>query len=176
MNPFRRILRRRSVPLSREHAAGRITAYVYGTTIVLAAVIPLSQENAESGLSALIVLGASLTTYFAHVLGEMAGHRVRSDTPLSHRDLLGEMQDSLPILTSGLIPAAILALAWFGGLPGLVAQLAAEIYVIVRLARTGFVIERIRGERPSVRMYAVSLVLAGMALIVSLLKVTVANH
>lgn len=166
----------RGVGLSREHAASRITAYVYGTTVTLAAIIPLSRENAERGLSALIVVGTALTTYLAHVLGDLAGHRARTDVPLDAAVLRGEFRDSLPILSSGLVPAAILGLAWAGEIPGLAAQLVAEAYVVFRLARMGFVIERLRGERPSARTFLVSFGLAGLGIAASFLKVAITLH
>ncbi|MFT4212720.1 MAG: hypothetical protein QM626_12715 [Microbacterium sp.] len=173
---FALLTRRRHADLSREHAASRITAYVYGTIVALAAVIPLGRENAESGLSFAIVLGASLTTYVAHVIAESAGLRARSDERLGRAELWGELRDSLPVLTSGLIPAAILGLAWLGDIPGLWAQLVAEGYIVVRLAITGFVIERIRGRRPSFRTFLAGMLLAAIGLVVSVLKVVVGGH
>lgn len=170
------VTRRRRRELSREHAASRITAYVYGTIVALAAVIPLDRANAESGLSFAIVLGASLTTYAAHVLAESAGLRARSDASLSRAELAGELRDSLPVLTSGLVPAAILGLAWLGDIPGLWAQLFAEAYIVVRLAMTGFVIERIRGRRPSLRTFLAGGLLAAIGIVVSVLKVVLGGH
>lgn len=167
---------RRIHELSREDAASRITAYVYGTVVALAAVVPLTREYAESGLSFAIVLSASLTTFFAHALAEAAGRRVRVDHRLSSTELVGELRNSLPVLTTGLVPAAILALAWVTDVPGFVAQLLAEAYIIVRLALTGVVIERIRGSRPSPRTFLVGLVLAAVGTVVAILKVALGGH
>ncbi len=149
---------------------------MYGTVVALAAVIPLTRDNAESGLSFAIVLGASLTTYVAHVLAESAGMRARHDEPLEIRELRSELRDSLPVLTSGVVPAAILGLAWLGDAPGLWAQIAAEAYCILRLALTGFVIERIRGRRPSLRTFLVGFVLAAVGVAASVLKVVLGSH
>jgi len=166
----------RTPHLSREDASSRITAYVYGTIVALATVIPLTQENAESGLSFAIVLGASLTTFFAHVFAEAAGRRAREDHSLSHRELFAELRNSTPVLTTGLVPAAILGLAWLTDVPGLAAQLLAEVYIIIRLALTGVVIERIRGRKASLRTFLAGLILAVLGAGIAILKVALGGH
>ncbi len=122
------------------------------------------------------MLGASITTYIAHVLAESAGLRARTDTSLSGKELFGELRDSLPVLTTGTVPAAILGLAWVTDLPGLWAQIAAEAYIVVRLALTGFVIERIRGQRPSLRTFLLGLGLAAVGLAAAITKVALSGH
>ncbi|MGO3886456.1 MAG: hypothetical protein ACTJHU_09170 [Mycetocola sp.] len=167
--PHSRPARRRG--LSTEDSASRITAYVYGNIVVLATLVPLGQAEAEQGRSFAIVLGVSFATFLAHVFAESAGRRARRDTRLSRSDFRSELRDSAPVLSSGLVPALVLAIAWLTGFPGLAAQLIAEAYVVLRLAFTGVIIQRIRGEASSIRTIIAGVVLALVGAGISLVKV-----
>ncbi len=110
------------------------------------------------------------------MLAESAERRARTDETLSRAEIRGELRDSLPVLTTGLVPAAILGLARLGDIPGLWAQFVAETYITVRLALTGFVIERIGGQRPSCRTFFIGVLLAAVGLTVSVLKAVLGSH
>ncbi|MEI5674526.1 MULTISPECIES: hypothetical protein [unclassified Nocardioides] len=152
-----------SPTLSREDAASRVTAFVYGNVVALASLVPLTREDAETGRSAIIVLGAAVATFVAHAFAESAGRRVRSDERLTARQLVDEVRDSAPVLTAGAVCAVVLAAARAGGLPGHLAVLAAEGWVLLRLAATGPIVGAIRGTAVSMRtlLAGVGLALAG---------------
>ncbi|MFT4263139.1 MAG: hypothetical protein QM572_07145 [Nocardioides sp.] len=171
---FEKIYRRRQ-RLSPEDAASRITAYVYGNILALSSLVPLTRDDAESGQSFWIVAGTSFAIFLAHALAESAGRRARTGATLTLRDLAEELRDSVPVLTSGLVPALILLAAWWGDVPGHLAQIAASGYVLVRLAVTGLVIGHMRGERPSPRTFLVGLLLAAAGTGITALKLA-AGH
>ncbi|NQX11158.1 hypothetical protein HQQ80_05935 [Microbacteriaceae bacterium VKM Ac-2855] len=157
--------------ISREDASSRITAYVYGNIVALATVAPLTQLDAESGMSFWYVLATSFSTFLAHAFAESIGRRARSDERLTPTIIRAELRDSLPVLTSGFVPAAVLGLAWLTDVPGFGAQIAVLVYLVARLALIGPVVSRIRGERPSKRTFAAGIVLAIVGVGVAVIKV-----
>ena len=92
--------------------------------------------------------GAS--TFIAHVFAEGVARRV-SDGKVepTRSEVLGHLRDSVPILTSALLPCAILLLGLIGWLEPRTAQLIAEIVILLRIGGTVFVIDRLNNERPS---------------------------
>ncbi|MEO9326776.1 hypothetical protein [Gordonia aurantiaca] len=136
----------RSRPLDRDHAAPRISAYIYGNILILAALIPLHLTEDYVGI--LIVLGTAFSTFVAHVFAEAVGRRVH-EGPIhpTKSMILHHLRDSVPILTSASVPCLILAAAWLGWLEPRTAQLAAEIVILLRIGGTMFVIDRLNNER-----------------------------
>jgi hypothetical protein len=156
-------------PLPPREARERTTAYVYGNVLVLAAVVQATLGEV-TGRSVVIVLGTAVTTFMAHVF---AG--VVTSTTWSRRTLLHEARDARPILTAGLVPAALLWLALYW-LPAPLAVVLAEVLLIVRIAVTGKVAARLAGE-PTSRITAVAgIVIALVALVIVLMKVALTSH
>ncbi|GAB99100.1 hypothetical protein GONAM_07_00210 [Gordonia namibiensis NBRC 108229] len=138
----------RSNPLDREHAAPRISAYIYGNILILAALIPLHLNDDFVGI--LILLGTALSTFVAHVFAEAVGRRVHEGAiHPTMKTMLHHLRDSVPILSSASVPCLILAMAWIGWIDPRTAQLAAEIVILLRIGGTVFVIDRLNNERPS---------------------------
>ncbi|WP_232716586.1 hypothetical protein [Gordonia metallireducens] len=138
----------RSNPLDREHAAPRISAYIYGNILILAALIPLHLNDDFVGI--LILLGTALSTFVAHVFAEAVGRRVHEGAiHPTMKTMLHHLRDSVPILSSASVPCIILAMAWIGWIDPRTAQLAAEIVILLRIGGTVFVIDRLNNERPS---------------------------
>lgn len=165
--------RRPRPALSREDAATRLTAYVYGNIVTLAALVSLDRSAATSGQGFWIVLGAAATTYLAHLLADSIGRRVRSEHPLSSHDLLTGARGSVPVLTGAVLPVVMLAAAWLAHVPSLFAQVVGGGYLVVRLALTGATVARLRGAPSSLRIVGAGMGLAVLALVVVLLKVLV---
>jgi len=86
-----------------------------------------------------------------------------------------EMRDAVPILVSGIVPAAILLVASLSIVPTQLAQLAAAVWVIGRLALIGFLIERLSGRRATWRTLSGGLLLALACAVVVVLKVLFAH-
>lgn len=118
-----------------------------------------------------IVLGTAISTFVAHVFAEVMGSQVRSTGPPSWRELLKLARESLPVLTSGVIPAAVLLLGYLGVLSAGPALTIAEAVVLIRIAATGIIVARLRNERSSLRLLLIGVAVAGVGLAVSLLKV-----
>lgn len=171
-----RIVRYRADPnLSREQAAARISAYVYGNIIVFATTVPLAASDLSHGHGTLLILGVSASTYLAHVFADVIGHQVRAGKGLERADLWHEIRDSLPVLTSGLVPAVLLLLGGLHWIPGRAAILGSEAYLLLRMALIGLLVERLQTERPSVRTLAAGVVLAAAAAGVALVKVALGH-
>lgn len=136
-------------------AAQRISAYLYGNILALAALVPFLSEEL-TGRAVWVVLGTTVSTFVAHVVAEGIGH----DLPWSRWPHL--MRESWPILTSGIAPALILGAGLIGLLPVDVAVVAAPVLVNVRLALTGGLVARLRGTPWSWRV-----VLSGIAVAVA---------
>ncbi|WP_420750715.1 hypothetical protein [Rhodococcus sp. O3] len=159
----------RSQPLDRSNAASRISAYIYGNILVLAALVPVVTDRQYVGIA--IVLGTTLSTFVAHVFAEAIGHSVRVGTPLTAAERWAEVRNSVPILSSAVMPCVILAIGWIGWLEPRTAQLLAEIAVLVRIGGIVFVIGRLNGKRPSKGWLTSAAVIMLVALSVVLTKV-----
>lgn len=153
-----------------EDRASRISAYVYGNIIVFATLVPLTSEEVHEGHAFAVTLGVAFTTYLAHVFAELVGRQTRTDGHPSSTELRHELRDSVPVLTSGLIPAVLLAAAWLELLPATATLVAAEIFLLLRLAAVGFAIERVRSEVPSFRTFGAGIALAAAAGGIAVLK------
>lgn len=166
------IVRYRANPgLTREHAAARVSAYVYGNILIFAAVLALDATDVRYGRAILVELGVAFSTFLAHVLSEVIGHGIRTNTPTTKADVLHEIRDSTPIVTSALIPCLLLTTAVLAWLPGPVAITASELYLFTRLAVVGFVIDRFRSRRTSSRTLLAGALIALIAAGIAVLKV-----
>ncbi|MEU2032471.1 hypothetical protein [Nocardia amamiensis] len=159
----------RSIPLDRRNAASRISAYVYGNVLILAALIPVTTSAEQVGI--LIVLGTAASTFIAHAFAEGVGQSVRQNRPISSRERWTDLRDSVPILSSAVLPCAILAIAGLGWIEPRTAQLLAEVVVLIRIGGIVFVIERLNGARPRRSTIFEALLLAGAATTVVVVKV-----
>ncbi len=170
MNSLNRAINRRGEPLGPERASNRISAYVYGNILVLAAVAGASSPSIESGTAVFVVLGTTLSTFLAHVFADSIAHSVTHDGERS--PLRQELRDSVPILTSGTLPVIALALAWWGLLPNTLAQVIAGGIIAVRLASLEVILERLQGRSFSWRMLVAGLVFAGLCATIIALKLS----
>jgi len=66
-------LRRGSAEASREDVATRVSAYVYGNVLVMAALIALHPDDLQRTTGLVYVLGVGISTFVAHTLGEAVG-------------------------------------------------------------------------------------------------------
>jgi VIT1/CCC1 family predicted Fe2+/Mn2+ transporter len=161
---------RGDVDTSREDVASRVSAYVYGNVLVMAALIALHPDELRGPRGVLYLLGVGASTFIAHTLGEAVGLRVREGRSLESVALRREIRDALPIATSAGAPAALLVLAWADLLDAGVVLVVALALVDLRLALLGSVVARISGERSSARVFTAGFVLAVVAAAAALLK------
>ncbi|WP_052720659.1 hypothetical protein [Actinoplanes rectilineatus] len=157
--------------LTGDQAAARITAYLYGNIVVFATTVPLTTGDAVHGHAVQLLLGVAVSTYLAHVFSEIVGHQARAGEPMTRAGIWHEIGDSRPIVSSALVPGLLLAAAWAGWTAGDTAILLSEIYLLIRLALVGFLLERLRSQRPSIHTFVAGLVLAAVAAGIALIKV-----
>ncbi|WP_227983348.1 hypothetical protein [Nocardia spumae] len=163
----------RRVPLDRDNAARRISAYVYGNILILAALIPVTTTDEHVGI--LVVLGTALSTFVAHVFAEGVGEAVRESKSLTSGQRWADLRDSVPILSSAVLPAVILAVAAIGWLEPRTAQIAAEVAMLVRIGGIVFVIERLKGARPGRSTLLAALLLTAVATAIVVVKVVLTH-
>ena len=154
-------------PLSAHQASRRLSAYVYGNILILAALVPF-QEDTDVRHAMIVVIGTALSTFIAHAFAEFLG----GDGSVHPRELLGE---SMPILTTALVPLLLLLISRVGRLEAHTAVLVAELVIIVRIASTGMVAARLRDERSRLRILLSGIIVGGVALLIVLLKVALTH-
>ena len=160
--PRRRWFDRRT-PLPSEVGQHRTTAFIYGNILVLAAVVQVSLHPI-TGRSVVTVLATAVTTFLAHVFADVI------TSTWSWRTVRHAARDSGPILTSGIIPAALLLLVPLLGLPSSWAVLLAELLLVARIAAVGLVVARLRTEPTSLSTVLAGIALALLALIIVVTK------
>ena len=156
--------------LDAERAATRVSAYVYGDVLVLAALVALHPDDLTGTTGLAYVLGTAVSTYGAHVLAEAVGLGIRAGHRVSSDALRHELRDSVPIVSAGLGPALLMVAVLLGWPPPDVALATGITVTVVRLAVLGWVIGYLRVERPSVRTFLAGIVLALTGLTVAVLK------
>jgi hypothetical protein len=159
----------RDLPVERMRS--RVSAYIYGNIFVLAAILATSPENIANWRAVVFVVATSATTFLAHVVAHRIGQSIgRTDDEELRRRLAKETRDAVPIMSSGTVPALVLALGALGWLPLVFSQLLAEAYVVLRLAGLGIVVRRISGNAsPPVGRWS-GVTLAGISVVIAALK------
>lgn len=161
--------------LTIERLRVRLAAYVYGNILVLAAVGIATGSSIDSGEATLVVAVTTLTTFFAHVIAHNIGQQLGREHGEHRPHARQELRDALPILFSGVVPAAILVLGDVGVVTSELAQLGAALWVVGRLALMGFLVERLSGRRATLRTLSGGIVLALVSAAVVVLKVLFAH-
>lgn len=168
MTPSRR--ESRHSPTSRDDAAARISAYVYGNLLILAALFTLTPDKASEWHGVLVIFATGFTTFLAHIFADMLGERVRHDAHPSWASLKHELRNAMPIVSSASIPAVLLILSVLGLINGSVALIAADILVLGRIAFLGTMMNHVRREKASLRSVLSGVGLAVAFGIISLIK------
>jgi len=161
----------RPVP-SVDEVADRISAYVYGNILLLAALVVLSRHDVESGAGFAIVAGTALSTFAAHAYAERLGATVRSAEHSSWRIVL---RDSVPILSSAAVPTAFMVIGSQELLSAAACLRIAEAWIVSRLALTGFIVGRMRGLPVTLGTWIASIGLAAIALVIVAIKVVLTH-
>ncbi|MDQ2850999.1 MAG: hypothetical protein M3Y49_09740 [Actinomycetota bacterium] len=118
--------------LSPGRAENRMSAYIYGDVLVLAATAGVSAPEIRTGQALLILLGTVISTYLAHVLADIVGAVFAGHTSVAL--LRAELRDAIPVASASLPPFALLTAAAITWLPALWAQTAACCVLLARLA------------------------------------------
>lgn len=162
--------RSRGEGVSPAHAASRISAFVYGNILVMAALIALHPQDLAAPKAIAYVAGTGFSTFLAHVLAELVGMRVETDRRPTLQDLRHELRDSVPIVSSATFPLLMMAATLLGWLDPSVALPAAIGVTVLRLGGLGFVVGRLRRHRLSARTFVGGVLLAVFCLGAAILK------
>jgi hypothetical protein len=162
---------RRPLDLPVERVRSRVGAYIYGNILVLAAILATSPESIAHWTAVIFVIATTATTFFAHVVAHRIGQAIgRTDDEALRVHLAQEVRDAVPIMTSGTVPAVLLALGAVGWLPPELTQLLAEAVVVLRLAGMGIIVRRISGySSPRAGRWS-GFALAGISVLIAALK------
>jgi hypothetical protein len=131
---------REDLPSAR--ADNRMSAYVYGDVLVLAATAGVYDSAIRSGEALLVVLGTMASTYVAHVLADVVGavfggHGLRTA-------LRDELRDSVPIISAGVPPLVLFGAAALGWPSPPWAQGTSSALLILRLGSIGVVYHHLK--------------------------------
>ncbi|RKR75121.1 hypothetical protein [Frondihabitans australicus] len=168
-----RLLSRR--PLRFADATARLSAYVYGNLVVLAALLALSPSDAVSRRGAIAVLAAGASTFVAHSFADLLAHRVGHGHRSVVHAALHAARTSLPIATSALAPVAALACGDLLGWSDPVSAAIAELLVCSRIGLVGAAAERFRGVPSSRRVVVVGIMIGVAAGMVAVAKTVIAG-
>jgi hypothetical protein len=156
--------------LSREDAANRITAFVYGNILVMAALVALHPDDLAGPKGVAYVVGTALSTFVAHVVAESVGFRMRTETGPGRSFLAHGLRDAVPILTSAALPTVLMITAVLDRVSTTTALQLAIAATVVRLAGLGWVLGRLSGEHASWRMFRSGFLLAALCVAAAVLK------
>lgn len=157
--------------LPRERAASRVESYVYGNILVLAVVAASDATTVRSGQAALLVVGTAVSTFIAHVLAAVVAHPGDEDGA----GLPDSVRDSVPIATSGLLPALVLLAGWQGWLSATVAVVVALASVVVRFVLLGSVVSYLDGEQSTWKNLLIGVGLAVAGVVVAGIKLVLTH-
>jgi hypothetical protein len=166
-------LTRRRDDVAPPRAQSRVSAYIYGNVLVLAAVVGASPAAVRSGTAVTLVIGTVLSTYVAHVLAHSIGSLLGGAD--GRRAVGVQLRDAVPIISSGITPAVLLAVAAIGWLPSLAGQALSSAVLIGRIAATGVVYRRLREDVPIRKAWTVGGLAAGVAALAVVLKLTLTH-
>lgn len=115
-------------------------AGVYGTIIVTSLVA--ARRHDEAGDLVLVVLGTTLVLWLAHMWTGLVADRITHGAQFGMPHVRHLLREEAPLITSGLIPAAVVSLAWVDVLGHDAAVNAAIIIGLLELVAWGFLAAR----------------------------------
>ena len=159
--------------LSSRRADNRMSAYVYGDILVLAATAGVYDSAIRSGEALWVVLGTVVSTYIAHVVADVVGavfggHEVWT----AMRD---ELRDSVPIVSAGLPPLVLFGAAALGWMTPEWAQALAAALLVVRLGAIGAVYHHLMAPIGWARATWFGLLVAGVAALAVAVKLVLTH-
>ena len=151
--------------------ARRVSAFIYGNILVLAALVLLSPDGLKTTRGFVYVLGVGFSTFIAHVASDVFAHLLRhpDGNGLSAK-LPRDLRDAIPIATSAILPTIILVAAWFGWLEAELAWSIAIGVTLVQLSLLGPISAWIAREPLSLWPLFAGVLLAMSIAVIALLK------
>ena len=167
-------------PASREPRtdipARRVSAFIYGNILVLAALILLSPDGLETTRGFVFVLGVAFSTFIAHVASDIFAHLLRHPNGEGLSALLPhELKDSVPIAASAILPTVILVAARLGWLEAEPAWGIAVGVTLAQLSLLGPIAAWLAREPLSPWPLFAGILLALLIAVIALLKVVLTH-
>lgn len=154
----------------------RISAFIYGNILVLAALVVLSPDDLKTTRGFVYVLGACLSTFIAHVASDVFAYLLRHpDGKRLFAKLPRDLRDAVPIVTSAIFPTVILLAASLGWLDAELAWGIAIGVTLVRLSLLGPISAWIAREQFSLWPLFAGVLLALFIAVIALLKALLAH-
>ena len=173
---FRDRIRRRVGPdVTLDRARSRISAYVYGNILVLTAVAGVGSASILDWSALFVVAGTTITTFLAHILANSIGQQLGRSGEEAQLHIRDEVRDSLPIASSGSVPALMMLLGAVGIVPPLWAQLIAALIIVGRLAFLGMLVEKMTARKSTFGTFWSGVVLAGLSVIIVGAKILITH-
>jgi hypothetical protein len=171
-HPVRAVVATRE-DLTSTRADNRMSAYVYGDVLVLAATAGVYDTAIRSGEALLVVLGTIVSTYVAHVLADVVGalfggHEVRTA-------LLDELRDSVPIISAGVPPLVLFGGAALGWPSPEWAQAVAAGLLVLRLGTIGVVFHHLKAPIGWARAAGYGVLVAAVATVAVVVKLVLTH-
>jgi hypothetical protein len=117
-----------------DRLAERVSAAIYGTVLVLAALPLIDVADVESGAGWGLVSGVGAATWVAHFFAEVVGDGLRHGAAHDRAEVGSAMADGLPILLAAIAPALMLFLGRVDVIGSRGALWAALVVGLVQLA------------------------------------------
>lgn len=156
-------------------ASRQLSAYVYGSVLVLAALATMPLGHVASKDGAAMVLGVGISTFVAHLFADFVGSQIEGGVRNSEAGAFRMLRGSLPILSATSIPLLLVLLAWQGALGSAFALRAAEAVCIGRIALTGFFVGRYQGRPADGATWLGCMVLGAAGVTVVAIKILVGH-
>ena len=161
-----RIRRRVGSDVTLDRARSRTSAYIYGNILVLTAVADVDSANILNWTALFVVAGTTITTFLAHILAHSIGQQLGRTGEEAQLHVRDEIRDSLPIASSGSVPALMMFLGALAIVPPLWAQLIAALIIVGRLAFLGTLVKKMAARKSTFGTLWSGVVLAGLSLII----------
>jgi hypothetical protein len=154
-------------------ADNRMSAYVYGDILVLAATAGVYDTAIRDGEALLVVLGTIVSTYVAHVVADVVG------AVFGGREVwaavLHELRDSVPIASAGIPPLLLFGAAALGWPSPEWAQAVASALLVLRLGTIGVVYHHLKEPIGVARAVWFGVVVAGVAAVAVVVKLVLTH-
>ena len=151
---------------SRTSAYVYVYVYVYVNILVLTAVAGVDSANILDWSAFFAVAGTTITTFLAPILAHSIGQQLGRTGEEAQLHIRDEVRDSLPIASSGSIPALMMLLGAAGIVPPLWAQLVAALIIVGRLAFLGILVEKMTARKSTLGILWSGVVLAGLSVVI----------
>ena len=158
-----------------ERLAERVSAAIYGTVLVLAAIPLVDVADVDSGAGWGLVTGVGAATWVAHLFAEVVGDGLRHGATHDLGGIRRAMADGLPILLVAVAPALMLLLGRLDVLGDRGALWAALAVGLVQLAGVGAFVGWAASRAGVRRWWSYAALTAVVGLVVVVLKLRLSH-